>query len=292
MRRVLIAALSLLCFQACADEGPYLSARSRAIATVARLEKTGKNGDALFIQQERELLELEKKLRPLVGDVAVAGFASKGKISLETLSKEDVGFSQLDGLVFAGDDGKSTLLVTTKELAQAWLRAQNQKGRSEKIILGALNEALQSDRFYTFAISPDAAVSKYADVDLNAPPGAEFASAMLDTRSQDLPPLAPDELTLALVKDGRVYIISAPAQGKIEPIPARAKDTEAKAQAKLSEYQASKLKNEKLFDEYTALENKRDDDNRKCFADLAKGESFFSVARGQAQALLERIGRK
>ena len=257
--------------------------------------KTGKSGDALFKQQERELLELEKLLRPLVGDVAVAGFASKGKISLETLSKEDVGFSQLDGLVFAGEDGKSTLLVTTKKLAQAWLHAQNKKGRSEEKIPGDLNEALQSDRFYTFAISPDAAVSKYADVSLKAPPGAEFASAMLDTRSHDSPPMAPDELTLALVKDVRVYIVSAPAQGKIEPIPAcaaRAKETETEAQAKLSEYQASKLKQEKLFDEYTALQNKGDNDNRKCFADRAKGENFFSAVRAQAQELSDRLGRK
>ncbi len=296
MRRVLIAAaLSLLCYQARADERAYLSARSHAIATLVRVEKSGRGGDALLKQQKRELLKLEKLLRPLVGDIAVAGFASSGKISLETLSKEDVGFSQLDGLVFAGDDGKSSLLATTKKLTQAWLRAQNQNGRSEQRILGDLNEAVQSDRFYTFAISPDAAVSKYADVSLKAPPGAEIASAMLDTRSQDSPPMAPDELTLALVKDGRVFIVSAPVQTKIEPIPAcaaRAKETETEAQAKLSEYQASKLKNEKLFDEYTALQNKGDNDNRKCFAERAKGEKFFSDVRAQAQELSDRLGRK
>jgi len=144
---------------------------------------------------------------------------------------------------------------------------------------------------------PDVSLNRAAphDVTIAAPAGAEFAFAMLDARSQDLPPAAPDELTVALVRDGRVYFVTTPAQGKIEPIPAcaaRAKETEAKAQAKLSDYQASKLKNEKLFDEYTALEKKGDEDNRNCFAERAKGESFFAGVRGQAQALIERLAKK
>ncbi len=289
------AALSLFCFEARADETAYLAARNRSIATFARLEKAGNGGDAIFKKQERELAALEKLLRPLIGDVAVGGFSINRKISLETLSREDVGFSQLDGLVFAGDDGKASLLVTTKGLVEAWLRVQSHKGNSAQAISNSLYEALKSENFYTFALSPDAAVPKYADVTIAAPAGSEFAFAMLDARSQDLPPAAPDELTVALVRDGRVYLVTTPTQGKIEPIPAcaaRAKETEAQAQAKLSDYQASKLKNEKLFDEYTALEKKGDEDNRNCFAERAKGESIFAGVRAQAQALIDRLAEK
>jgi hypothetical protein len=296
MRRVwAAAALSLFCSGARADEAAYLAARDRSIATFARLEKSGKSGDAIFKKQEQELAALEKLLRPLIGDVSVGGFSKDGKISLETISGEDVGFQQLDGLVFAGDDGKASLLVTTKGLAEAWLRVKSHKEDSAELIPNSLHEALKSENFYTFALSSDAGVSKYADVTIAAPAGAEFAFAMLDARSQDLAPPAPDELTIALVSNGRVYLVTAPPQGKIEPIPvcvAQAKETEAKAQAKFSAFQASKPRNEKLYDEYTALEKKGDEDNRKCFAERAKGESFFAGVRDQAQALVDRLAKK
>ncbi len=287
--------LSLFCLAARADEAAYLSAHNHSIATITRLAKSANNDDATSKKQEQELAALEKLLRPLIGDVSVAGFSQNGKISVDTLVADEVGFSQLDGLVFAGDDGKASLLVTTKGLAEAWLRVQSHKKDSAQPIPNGLYEALKSENFYTFAVSADAAVSKYAEVTIAAPAGAELAFAMLDARSQDMAPPAPNELTVALVRNGRVYLVTAPAQGKIEPIPAcaaRAKETEAKAQAKFSAFQASKPRNEKLFDEYTALQKKGDVDNRNCFAERAKGESFFAGVRDQAQALIERLAKK
>ena len=52
------------------------------------------------------IADLQRQLDAIVGPFAVAGYPAAGKITLETLSDNDIGFGQLDGMVHsAGDDG-------------------------------------------------------------------------------------------------------------------------------------------------------------------------------------------
>ena len=293
-RRILAAAaLSLLGCAARADEAAYLAARDRAIAAAARDDKSGKTGGAFYKRREKSLKALAARLKAAIGPVAAAGFAKSGKISRETLSSGDIDLETLDGLVFAGEDGKFMLLASTKGLLDAWLRERSREKDAAPHVPENVAEALRSENFYTFALGRDRAVSKYAEPTIPAPPGA--AAAILDARGQESPPPAPDEVTVALVIGNRVQIASEPLKSKIEPIAAYAQRVEAvraEAGTKRAAHEASGGKNDKLLDEAEALERKADAEGPACFAARAEGEPFYAAASAQARDLAERLANR
>ena len=66
----------------------------------------------------------------------------------------------------------------------------------------------------------DSAIQKYLELPVAKPAGARFAFAMLIARTQILGPQIPDELMVAAIRAGRVFVINAPTAPKIKPMPA------------------------------------------------------------------------
>jgi len=127
--------------------------------------------------------------------------------------------------------------------------------RDHKEFPQATTRALGEETVYTRAISNGSAAVKLAVLPIAKPAGATFAIAMLAGRTQSEMPDASDEVIVAAVANGKVYI----AEGSIAP--------KVKVAACL------------------AL---RKDDNAyaRCFGQRAPKEASFAQATMQAEALL------
>jgi hypothetical protein len=284
------AVLSLIAAagEAASPEDDYVAARDRFIATFHQHEATGKVGDRVVAQERRARRDLEQMLRRIIGTTAPRGFSGAGTISLDTLFSEDVGFGMLDGLVFKSPNRKTQVLVTTDGLLERWLRARPADPPLPKSVPAALGDA----EFYTFAISNDAAVAKYAALPVGKPAKATLALAMLDARSQDILPLTPSELIVAVAAGGKVFIATAPVEAKVAAIPACDaiwQDAEKKANALFEAYRASDSKDEKQFNQYTKAQEEGATAVRRCFGERAPNEPFFAAVTKQAQALVDRV---
>ena len=168
MKVLLIALLALTsaAAEAASLEETYLTSRNQYIEKLARLEKSGGAGDKLTKQEELALNDLEKQLRNIIGEITIDGFSNQGKINLASLTSGDQGFGQLDGLSVSFQDGKAQVVITTDALLRAWLRGhKNWWGKdstSPPNVPSRVEDALNSESFYTQALSTDAAVVKYA----------------------------------------------------------------------------------------------------------------------------------
>ena len=67
-------------------------------------------------------------MRAIVGPVEIKGLGA-GKLSLGSLYEGDLGFGSLDGLLFASEDYKTAIVVTTRSLFMRWLRAHKLRRR-------------------------------------------------------------------------------------------------------------------------------------------------------------------
>lgn len=268
----------------------YLAARDAAIATIKARLDAGPIDDAVGAQDRKALADLEMRLRRIVGDVTLPGFGP-AKSNLETLIQE-LGFGQLDGLVVASADKKSSVVVTTTPLLTHWLRGhKNWWGKKEAPMPPDIAGAARSEAFYTQATSSGAAMVGYGALPVTKPKGAAFAFAILAARTQDLSPPAPDQMFVTMVQGGRVFIANAPLAERSAPDPAcaslRAGYT-ARAKAAFEAYRASELKDKRQFERSTALEREGDRAERRCFADRMHAAARAKAAQ-QAQAMIEAM---
>jgi hypothetical protein len=139
-----------------------------------------------------------------------------------------------------------------------------------------VKDALNSESFYTQAVSTDAAVVKHAYVPISKPAEATFAIAILNARTQDIGPSAPDEMIVALIKGRKVYVATESLKVKINPIPACEKI----------------LKKAENGEDSSGSRDKADSEARKCFSQHAAKESFFPAVTQQAQSLVDRLASK
>jgi hypothetical protein len=284
MKMLLIALLFATAAHAASPEEAYLAARDKYIAQLK--PKEGAEIDDKTTKAERRArADLEKQLRRIIAPPqGLQGKAREGKLNLESLIEGDQGFGQLDALNFTLG-GKTRVTVTTRPLLVAWLKA-HQTDR----IPAEPNAALQSEDFHTQALSSGAAFARFADIPVTAPAG--FATAMLGMHRQDIGLFTPQEIVVALISGEKLTVASAPAAAKVTMIPACEavwKELESKAQALYEKYQASDLKDDKLFDQYTKTEEEGDVALRKCFAERAKDAPFFAALSKQAQGLVDRL---
>ena len=289
--RVFAALLCLVPFvaQAASPAESYISARDRYVAQFKPKngavpdEKTNK-------AEERARADLEKQLRRIVGPApkGTVGEQRDGQLNLQTLIDGDMGFGQLDGLVYMLK-GETRVVVTTRALLANWLAAHKAWGNGVNVPAEP-QAALQSEPFYTQAISSDAAVSHFATIPVTHSAG--FATAMLAISRQDIGLTSPRDILIGMMSGDKVTVISAPAAPEIKMIPACEavwKASEAKAQTIYDRYKGGDLKDEKLFDNYTKAQEDGDAAMRKCFAERAPAAPFFAAARKQAQELVDRF---
>jgi hypothetical protein len=291
MKTLLTALILLLplAAQAASPEDAYLAARDKAIARIK--PKNDKIDDTVTKADDAALAQLQKQLEKLIGPTTIAGISGRGKINLETLIEGEMGFGQLDGLVYQSGDEKTRVIVTTTPLLKRWIAA-HKKWWDDNNIPQEMNAALKSEPFYTQAMSSDAAVWHYADVPVATSANATFVTAMLDARRQDIGLTTPTELLVAVAGPVRAFIWSAPVNQKITMMPECAAVWDAaqkKADDAYEAYRASDLKDEKKFEDSKTILDNADAGYRKCFAARVKDTPFFAEITKQAQELVDRM---
>ncbi|VVP52140.1 hypothetical protein [Pseudomonas fluorescens] len=182
----------------------YLSPRNEAIT----IESRQFNDE----YAQRALDILQAKVRVLIGPINVKGFRSQGTNHLMTLTNE-TGYGRLDGFAATSLDGKTQLVVTTKPLLQAWLTEHRHWQKSAKYDPPAdIASAFRSEKFYTQAISYDAAVYKLADLSVMARSPGTLALAILFAFGRDeVGPNSPDMLAVSITLGERVFIFTQAA---------------------------------------------------------------------------------
>jgi hypothetical protein len=272
----LALSLSTVCLDtvwAASHEQSYLAARDAYIK--AMQPDTTDRG---FERHNAALADLEAQLRKIVGPTALTGFPAEGKIHLDTLGPDDEGFGLLDGLVYAipldekGIAEKASIVVTTRILFEAWLRAHKTKWWNQDPLPQDLQAALKSDEFYRQALSTDAAVVTYAQLPVARPSWARTAFAVLATRTQDLVGSTPTEMDIIVIGAERAYAVTAKTETTIGPI---ASCENIRQQLKATNRDAQ---GDRAF--------------LRCFATRARGETGFAAAVKQAQALVDLLPEK
>jgi hypothetical protein len=269
----------------------YLGARDRYIAVESAKDKAHAAeygaGKAVLARQERELGNLEKQLRRIVGPLDLEGFPREGTINLTTLVPE-LGFGLLDGLAFDSADKHTRIVVTTDALLASWLPTKNWAHVPRDI-----DGAVRSEAFYSQGIdNDDAAITKFAEIPVTAPPKARLAHAMLVLRAQDFTPGPPDEIIVTVVQGDKVFIVSrrhAVALDRIADCDAIARDYQAKADAASAAYRSSNLRDKASIDESEKFENDGDIAYRQCFGEHVKEQRAFATVIRQAQGIVDSL---
>jgi hypothetical protein len=276
-------------------EDRYIAARDTAIQKFSKEYDAGKSDDTAQKAEDAARTDLEAQLSAILGEAARPGFGP-ATLNLETLYKGDEGFGMLDALRFdanvgttgekAGENGadgkyvepKARIVVTTQTLLTRWLRAHKDWwGKDSKNVPQQLGAALKDENFYTQAITAasGSAMANFTSLPITKPASATFAYATLAGRTQDTIPDAADEVFVAALADGKVYI----AYGSIEPnvqIPA--------CVAMRADYnKRAEVGNAKKSDD---LRQQGEDAYKHCFTRRATQQPSFTEATKQAQALL------
>ncbi|MFT4097493.1 MAG: hypothetical protein QM651_10230 [Rhodoblastus sp.] len=294
------SAAALCATQARADalDDDYIRARN---SYVARFDPGDRDVDQKKIEAplKRAREDLQKKLRRIVGEPQIKGVKSAGALNDLSLVKGDMEFGALDALVYKIDGKgaeKAQAYVTTSGIVAAWLKEHRDWwDKGLRNVPPQAEAAMKFDGFYTQAISSDAAVVKFADLDINAPAGADFARAILDRRQQDDGPGAPNEIIVGAVRGGRVYIVTAPAAPRAPVIAACEqvwKDHEKRAEAAQQRYSDSGLKDEAALKEAETLRNDGDKAFRACYGEKLKAMPVYAKLVERAQAMLELLPTK
>jgi hypothetical protein len=273
---------------AASPEDAYLAARDRYIAA---FKKPAKDEKALFAQQGKALKDLGQQLKTVVGPFSAPGFATEGKINLDTLLAEDEGFGMLDGLVYGETESDKSVVVTTDALLDKWLLSHRDLWSKDNTpIAGAAAAAIKTEDFYGQAVNTDAAVAHYAELPVVAPPGAKFAYATMSTVGNGvLVPGAPDRIYVALEQNGRVFIVDEKLETPAPLIPAcdgAGADYTKKAEATDKAFMAAGGKNKKLLDEVRKLQSQADHAVCACYADKVKGTPAYDAAVRQTAAIV------
>jgi hypothetical protein len=223
LKSLLVAALIGLApaAEAASPEDVYFAARDAYIARFKAIGDAQKIDDDALKQHDLAIVELGKLLQPVVGPVTIENFPAPAKSNLDSLFEGDQGFGLLDGLRYSSAEDKTYILVTTDAVLAHWLREHKDWwGPKVANVPQEIAAALQSEAFYTQALQTDSAISKYLDLPIAKPAQAKCVVAMLVARAQDIGPRMPDELIVALVRGGRVFVVSAPANATLAPLPA------------------------------------------------------------------------
>jgi hypothetical protein len=291
MKSFLIALLVLapLAATAASPEEAYLAARDQFVAKFTAVGNAGNLDEEDVENHQRARDELGRLLQPIIGRVAIKGFEARPRINLDSLFKGDQGFGLLDGLLYSSADDKTHIIVTTDALLAHWLKEHKDWwGPKVANVPQDVDAALKSEAFYTQALMTDAAIVKFLELPLARPAKATIALAMLVARSQDGPG-TPDELIVSVVQGGRVFVVSAPANTKINPMPSCEEIRNAfqqRATGLREARAASEPDGENRSERAERIEREGDDAFRRCFAQGAKGQAFYAALTKRAQRLL------
>ena len=282
--------------RAASPEEDYLALRDKALSQIKAMEKAKASEQKLSAEHEKLRDDLEKRLRLVLGDVSVAGFPGPGKLNLESLSDQDVGYGMLDALTYSGGaEGGPLLVVTTRSLLNKWLAARSREKLPELNVPADLATALGQDNFFTFAIGDDAAFTRNADLELTAPSGVELIRGMLGGWGQDIGPNPDLMLVVTLIKGDKVFIASERPKttiGKIDACEAIWTQAIEKADKLRADYEAAHSKDEDEFDADARAQEQGDKDFHVCWRERAAKQPFYPALVKEAQDFANRIAGK
>ena len=281
---LLIATMTATLAAPPAAEDRYVATRDAAIEKLSAIYDAGKFDDAAKKDEDAATADLTAQMAVILNEAARDGFGP-AKLNLGSFYKGDEDFGTLDGLRFdallgrngqkAGSndaDGKyveprAHIIVTTQTLFERWLHAHKEWwGDKTRNVPPQIAKALSDESFYTQAISNGSAVVKFSPLPIAKPAGTTFAFAMLAGRTQSELPDSADEVIVAAVANGKVYV----AEGSIEP------------KVRI----AACLANKKAEPQDDDRRQKSEDIYARCFARRAPREASFAQATKQAQALM------
>ena len=281
---------------AASPEEDYLALRDKALSRMKTMEKAKASEQKLSAEHEKLRDDLEKHLRLVLGDVSVTGFPGPGKLNLESLSDQDVGYGMLDALTYSGDsEGAPLLVVTTRSLLNKWLAARSREKLPELNVSADLATALGQDNFFTFAIGDDAAFTRNASLELTAPDGVELIHGMLGGWGQDIGPNPDLMLVVTLIKGDKVYIASERPKttvGKIAACEAIWAQAIEKADKLRADYEAARSKDQDEFDADSKAQEQGDKDFHACWREQAAKQPFYPALVKEAQDFVNRIAGK
>ena len=112
---------------AASPEADHLAARDKYIAEIKALENSKASESSIQAAEDKAAADLEKRLKNIVGPLAVKSFPPADKLNL-ALSDHEEEFGNLDGLT-SYSEGQD-MVVTTKPLLRAWVEAKaEEKGQ-------------------------------------------------------------------------------------------------------------------------------------------------------------------
>ena len=284
--------LSLACAaHAASPEEAYIAAHEAAIAKIKKLE--AKKGAEKAVEKENEsaLADLEKRLRAIIGDLAVKPYPATGKIAQSGLSENEVGSGGIDALRFAKADDGPQVYVTTEGFLAKFVKKPEEWWKQAKKRPPSVEDAFHTDEFYTYAIGVDAAFSRIAEIPLKSPQGATIAAALLGGWAQDVGPNPNQELLVVIRKGGKVYFATETAKS-YKDIPACEtiwKDAQAKAETLYKKYADGGAKDQKTLDAYNVVNDRADRDYRACYAEKTPKAAFFPSLVEEAQSVANRF---
>jgi hypothetical protein len=280
--RLLAALLCLvpLVAHAATPEENYIAARDKFIAQF-KLKENEQITDATAKAEEQARAALEQQMQAVIGASGVKGAPAQGKLNLDSLITGDMGFGLLDGIVFKLR-GETQVLVTTRSLLTRWLKAQQEiwKNSPHHGPPAETGAAVRSENFYTQALSHDAAVTRYAEIPVTEP----NAYAMLIAHQQDVGPVVPKQMIVAVLRGDRMFIWRAPAAAKTAMFPPCAaiwKEAERKANA-------ANTRKDSPEDAFAKIQDEGHTKMRVCYNERAKSAAFFPALVKQAQDLIDR----
>jgi hypothetical protein len=306
----LLAMLSSASAAPISSEDRYIAARDAAIAKISKLYD-GKKADEAEKAEKAVGADLFAQMKVILAEPDRKGFGP-AKLNLDAYSQGDEGFGLLDGLRFdslvgengekAGANGadgkyvepKAHVIVTTQTLFERWLRGHKDWwGKKIKNVPQQMTAALKDETLFTQAIPTDSAVVSFNELPIAKPASATSASALLGGRTQDSAPNAADEVFVAAVSNGKVYVAFGSIKPKVE-IPACVAirvDYNKKADKAAEDFDSKRI-DKKAYDKLGDFRQQGEDAYKKCFTQRAPQQPAFVEATKQAQALLaEAIGK-
>ena len=138
---------------AASPQTAYLAARDKYIAEIKALENSKASESSIQAAEDKAAADLEKRLKDIVGPLAVKGFPPANKLNL-ALSEHEEEFGNLDGLT-SYSEGQD-MVVTTKPLLRAWVEAKAKEKDKDVRLPANVDAAIRQGNFYTFSVGQDA----------------------------------------------------------------------------------------------------------------------------------------
>jgi hypothetical protein len=250
--------------------------RRSLIAREARHEDVQAAGDSA-------IRDLERRLRPIIGEFRAPYVIGNGRINLETLLPGDEASGAADGMLYTSRDGTTRVLVSVDSLFDYWAAAPGTMPTDSGVRAALANPGILNQVFPI-----DAAVHKYREIPVPVSTRG-FATALLVARAQDYCDCKPDEVFVSALRGHRVFIVDAPARDTLER-PATcvvaAKEAAAASKALFDRALAMSPHDTVLLNKASAMDSVSDLEFRRCYGEhLTENSKFHRIVEQVAKIL-------